>query len=323
MKPGEFMKNLPVQLRTSSTERVFLVLNSNISVHRRTARKHIYALAILLGLSALPTQAAATAFIIVSSGLDAEFGGAPISDSKSVNSTMQGFSTQQSVGVARAGALSQASVDLVTGSLRGLVDTRGVSQKGSFTSALTENFTFSVAGAGSDTLTPMGLRVYFDGSLLGSNPVNTIEFRVDLRSNINTPFVATDIGIVNLGTNSMTVRYPGFSSNSFPISRSGPDQVTGVVDFVIPFMLRGNSSLVELSASVTGTAQSGSLVTFSNSAHLGFILPQDVGFTSSSGTSLTASAFPIGVPEPASWAMLIMGFGLVGAMARRQRLARS
>lgn len=28
-----------------------------------------------------------------------------------------------------------------------------------------------------------------------------------------------------------------------------------------------------------------------------------------------------GIPEPASWAMLIAGFGLVGAIARRQRLA--
>jgi len=31
--------------------------------------------------------------------------------------------------------------------------------------------------------------------------------------------------------------------------------------------------------------------------------------------------FTAAVPEPASWAMLIMGFGLVGAVARRRRLA--
>ena len=32
-------------------------------------------------------------------------------------------------------------------------------------------------------------------------------------------------------------------------------------------------------------------------------------------------AIPGGVPEPATWAMLIAGFGLVGAAARRRRLA--
>jgi hypothetical protein len=26
------------------------------------------------------------------------------------------------------------------------------------------------------------------------------------------------------------------------------------------------------------------------------------------------------IPEPSSWAMLIAGFGLIGAMARRQRI---
>ncbi len=30
-----------------------------------------------------------------------------------------------------------------------------------------------------------------------------------------------------------------------------------------------------------------------------------------------------GVPEPATWAMLIMGFGLVGSAARRRRVARA
>jgi hypothetical protein len=36
------------------------------------------------------------------------------------------------------------------------------------------------------------------------------------------------------------------------------------------------------------------------------------------GSAVTAA----GVPEPASWALLIAGFGLIGAMARRRRLAR-
>ncbi|WP_235902787.1 PEPxxWA-CTERM sorting domain-containing protein [Sandarakinorhabdus oryzae] len=37
---------------------------------------------------------------------------------------------------------------------------------------------------------------------------------------------------------------------------------------------------------------------------------------------ITADITPGGVPEPASWAMLIAGFGLVGAVARQRRTAR-
>ncbi|MFN7174641.1 MAG: PEPxxWA-CTERM sorting domain-containing protein, partial [Thermaurantiacus tibetensis] len=38
-----------------------------------------------------------------------------------------------------------------------------------------------------------------------------------------------------------------------------------------------------------------------------------------------SAIFPSGgvIPEPATWAMLIAGFGLVGGMARRRRLARA
>jgi hypothetical protein len=36
----------------------------------------------------------------------------------------------------------------------------------------------------------------------------------------------------------------------------------------------------------------------------------------------TASSGAV-VPEPASWALLIAGFGLVGAAARRRRVARA
>ena len=44
-------------------------------------------------------------------------------------------------------------------------------------------------------------------------------------------------------------------------------------------------------------------------------------FTSDSGALLGFEKTPAGVPEPASWAMLIAGFGLVGAAARRRRPA--
>ena len=48
------------------------------------------------------------------------------------------------------------------------------------------------------------------------------------------------------------------------------------------------------------------------------LLPQGVTFISESGVFLTQTT--ASVPEPASWALLIVGFGLTGAVLRRRRV---
>lgn len=53
---------------------------------------------------------------------------------------------------------------------------------------------------------------------------------------------------------------------------------------------------------------------FISSSFVGEDVPQDMRYGYYEGFS------PAAVPEPASWAMLIAGFGLVGAMARRRRV---
>lgn len=46
-------------------------------------------------------------------------------------------------------------------------------------------------------------------------------------------------------------------------------------------------------------------------------LADGLSYTPESGTLLSAANAP-GVPEPASWALMIAGFGLTGAMLRRR-----
>ena len=53
-----------------------------------------------------------------------------------------------------------------------------------------------------------------------------------------------------------------------------------------------------------------------------FVLADSIGRFGPSFQFNTLQA-PGAIPEPASWAMLIAGFGLVGAAARRRRLARA
>ena len=78
----------------------------------------------------------------------------------------------------------------------------------------------------------------------------------------------------------------------------------------------------ELSIFCIGTGVCG----FDNTAALRFaVLPDGLSFSSQSGAFLTGlggNPAP-GIPEPASWAMLIAGFGLVGARIRRRRIAIS
>ncbi len=61
---------------------------------------------------------------------------------------------------------------------------------------------------------------------------------------------------------------------------------------------------------------------FGNTTRFGFgALPTGLSFTSASGVFLTGDPVTGGVPEPASWAMLIAGFGLVGVTMRKRRIA--
>lgn len=62
-------------------------------------------------------------------------------------------------------------------------------------------------------------------------------------------------------------------------------------------------------------ASGGLFADFSNTSTIDLILPKGVTFTSASGVFLTGQA---AIPEPASWAMLIVGFGLAGTALRRR-----
>ena len=59
----------------------------------------------------------------------------------------------------------------------------------------------------------------------------------------------------------------------------------------------------------------GAVCDFGNTAAIGLVLPENVRLSSDSGVFLTDQG---GVPEPASWALLITGFGMAGAALRRR-----
>lgn len=85
--------------------------------------------------------------------------------------------------------------------------------------------------------------------------------------------------------------------------------------FDLTYNLVGANPTIGIELTLEAVASLGSVSDFSNTAGVSIIAPVGVSFTSESGVFLTGA-----VPETSSWAMLIAGFGLIGAMARRRRI---
>ena len=79
------------------------------------------------------------------------------------------------------------------------------------------------------------------------------------------------------------------------------------------FDVLGTTTWLNVSASLVSIAQRNALSDFSNTAAVQFVLPQNVTMISESGVFLSQA-----VPEPATWAMMVGGFGFIGAATRRR-----
>lgn len=102
--------------------------------------------------------------------------------------------------------------------------------------------------------------------------------------------------------------------------------LTGTFTVFEEDVYRITEALTVFAASVTTDnipSGASSKADFGNTAYFSFILPTGVTFTSGSGQLLSNPYVPGGtgaVPEPATWAMMIGGFALVGGLQRRRRL---
>ena len=209
------------------------------------------------------------------------------------------------------GTTAFAYGDLATGKLGASVSTNFAGTNAKVT--LSEKLTFTIPGATADTLTPISFTINLEGLMGG---------RATDRTRMQAIYQFGQAGIAG-GYVSLNVDNDP-AGNQFINDCGGPASLTGFgMQAVCSFTVKGATPVVDIvnnldvTASSCGNEGCFAFVDYSNTSTLGLRIPNGVTYTSDSGVFLTNAATAT-VPEPASWAMMMIGFGLIGAAQRRR-----
>jgi hypothetical protein len=276
----------------------------------------------VLGLLSTPAMAVTTSiYVSGQSGtyVDSTTAGAQFG----AGSTLDG----DYVAGASAGVLKSSVISDLPANLSGIYTSKGMSSVVSFTDVLSVNAPGLTSGSFTASLLIDGLLSprASDFQPSGNAGFPNFEIKVEL----------PDLGLTVFDFNYTLSNYNGFiagGSGSLNGARyTGP--YTGAFDFSIPFdTLVGQTVKVSLTCAVfaftvrAGDTAGGSC-DFAHTVTWGGVsqvlnqsgnVVSGASITGATGANYAAS-FVSGVPEPASWAMMLAGFGLAGAMLRRQR----
>jgi PEP-CTERM motif len=188
---------------------------------------------------------------------------------------------------------------------------------------------FTVGGADASTVTNIVIKFQLDGSL--STPA------AHGASGLGTPYGLIDNSF-GFGAANGRVTFEQFAANrrygqenqilnqsnsqSGWVSYNWDTISPGLTQFTGVYALSGMSQILGISNNLSGYTSTGGSFAYGNTSALSFILPSNVTFTSASGVFLSAlNPVNNAVPEPATWTMMIFGFGLVGSTMRRRSKA--
>lgn len=153
-------------------------------------------------------------------------------------------------------------------------------------------------------------RVHLDGSQYSGYPL--------------TVKMAAYNGYTNMYINGTLASDGDFSSGIFTPSQISQNSGTwlkiGPEDFIADITI-DPSFATRVGLELEGIALPGSYINARNTASFSLLLPAGVSFTSDSGSFLQGDASS--VPEPATWAMMVAGFGMMGATMRRRHSVSS
>lgn len=168
--------------------------------------------------------------------------------------------------------------------------------------AISDTLTFNIAGADANTITPLRFLISLHAATPNANSV----FQFGAGGNF------TIIGALN---------NPGYmDSRGWSQSRTWVEDSTRYFD--LTYDLRGANPVLGIGMTLEALADLGSISDFYHTAGVQLQASQGATYTSESGVFLAAAGAGA-VPEPATWAMMIVGFGAAGSLLRHRRMLRA
>ena len=222
--------------------------------------------------------------------------------------------------------LSTGSLHVYAGSnLTGNCHNEQSCSQGTAQAFLSDTLHFQIAGANANTVTPITVSFTMDGSNAGDYFAHSASWVMG--GSFGDAIFAHPRSYYGLAAYvpadgaGLTVDPTSFAPSgwaSYTLNSLTADSVsfTGVYNLI------GADPTEGLGLNFQATAGAGSVLDYSNTAGISLGLPTGVTYTSNSGVFLNGAMTPPGaVPEPATWALMLVGFGGIGLAQRRRRNA--
>jgi hypothetical protein len=191
-----------------------------------------------------------------------------------------------------------------------------------------DNLTFHVAGAGANTVTDITMLFKIDGSattdhdILYGSQFMGLNYSFGLGGtnfNQGARWAPQTGGTGVEGASPVYIDDVSINSGAGNLQIVGIDQIADTpedTELKVTYQLTGSSITAGVFDGLSLGCLDGVSCDWANTSSVSFDLPTNVTLTSASGDFLTAAG---GVPEPASWAMMIVGMGALGAGLRKKR----
>lgn len=205
-----------------------------------------------------------------------------------------------------------AGADLTNGTVRGAATSDGYHSGGTAAADLYEDVTFAIAGGSSRQIAVLAHLDGSIGSFANASSLSALSYTLN--------FGSSGFRFASQGSQS------GFDVSAGGVLGGPPmgwdsytlSNVTSTGFDFTGLLTIADGEVRSILQRLYLNCQEGVDCDFSHTGRMALRLPTGVTFTSGSGVFLTAP-FAAAVPEPASWAMLTLGFGLCGTVARRRR----